>query len=233
MPSTCWTARATSCRGTAAPRSWRAIAPRRSSAGTSPCFYPPEAIERGWPEQELQMAQRERPLRGRGLARAQGRHPLLGQRRHHGAARRGRRAARLLEDHARPDRAPARTRRACARARSASALLVEGVKDYAIFMLDPDGRVASWNAGAERIKGYQARRDHRPPLLASSTRRTASTSRLAGAGAAAWLASTAASRTRAGGCARTARFLGQRGHHRRSTTGSGDADAASRRSPAT
>src|SRR5262249_17059231 len=35
-------------------------------------------------------------------------------------------------------------------------LLVEGVRDYAIFMLDPAGRVASWNAGAERIKGYRA-----------------------------------------------------------------------------
>src|SRR5215210_3701497 len=35
-------------------------------------------------------------------------------------------------------------------------LLVEGVKDYAIFMLDPEGRVASWNTGAESIKGYQA-----------------------------------------------------------------------------
>ena len=35
-------------------------------------------------------------------------------------------------------------------------LLVEGVKDYAIFMLDPEGRVASWNSGAERIKGYRA-----------------------------------------------------------------------------
>ena len=35
-------------------------------------------------------------------------------------------------------------------------LLVEGVKDYAIFMLDPEGRVASWNMGAERIKGYAA-----------------------------------------------------------------------------
>jgi PAS domain S-box-containing protein len=34
--------------------------------------------------------------------------------------------------------------------------LVEDVKDYAIFMLDPEGRIASWNAGAERIKGYQA-----------------------------------------------------------------------------
>ena len=35
-------------------------------------------------------------------------------------------------------------------------LLVESVKDYAIFILDPTGHVATWNAGAERIKGYQA-----------------------------------------------------------------------------
>jgi PAS domain S-box-containing protein len=35
-------------------------------------------------------------------------------------------------------------------------LLVEGVKDYALYMLDPDGVVSSWNAGAERIKGYTA-----------------------------------------------------------------------------
>ena len=35
-------------------------------------------------------------------------------------------------------------------------LLVQGVKDYAIFMLDPAGYVASWNEGAQRIKGYEA-----------------------------------------------------------------------------
>jgi PAS domain S-box-containing protein len=35
-------------------------------------------------------------------------------------------------------------------------LLVSGVKDYAIFMLDPDGHVATWNAGARQIKGYAA-----------------------------------------------------------------------------
>src|SRR6185295_3605167 len=35
-------------------------------------------------------------------------------------------------------------------------ILVESVKDYAIFMLDPSGHVATWNAGAERIKGYRA-----------------------------------------------------------------------------
>jgi PAS domain S-box-containing protein len=35
-------------------------------------------------------------------------------------------------------------------------LLVQSVVDYAIFMLDPKGRVTSWNPGAERIKGYSA-----------------------------------------------------------------------------
>jgi PAS domain S-box-containing protein len=35
-------------------------------------------------------------------------------------------------------------------------LLVENVKDYAIFMLDPDGHVVTWNEGARRIKGYAA-----------------------------------------------------------------------------
>jgi PAS domain S-box-containing protein len=35
-------------------------------------------------------------------------------------------------------------------------LLVESVRDYAIFMLDPNGVVLTWNAGAERFKGYRA-----------------------------------------------------------------------------
>jgi PAS domain S-box-containing protein len=35
-------------------------------------------------------------------------------------------------------------------------LLVAGVRDYAIFMLDPDGVIKTWNAGAERFKGYAA-----------------------------------------------------------------------------
>jgi PAS domain S-box-containing protein len=35
-------------------------------------------------------------------------------------------------------------------------LLVEGVHDYAIYLLDPGGRVVTWNMGAERIKGYTA-----------------------------------------------------------------------------
>ena len=36
-------------------------------------------------------------------------------------------------------------------------LMIDSVKDYAIFMLEPDGRVATWNPGAERLKGYAAR----------------------------------------------------------------------------
>ncbi|MEU1123900.1 PAS domain S-box protein [Streptomyces sp. NPDC005899] len=39
---------------------------------------------------------------------------------------------------------------------TAFTLLVQGVLDYGIFMLDPQGYIISWNAGAERIKGYSA-----------------------------------------------------------------------------
>jgi PAS domain S-box-containing protein len=35
-------------------------------------------------------------------------------------------------------------------------MIIEGVRDYAIFMLDPNGYILNWNAGAERIKGYKA-----------------------------------------------------------------------------
>ena len=47
-------------------------------------------------------------------------------------------------------------------------LLVEGVADYALYMLDPTGVVTSWNIGGQRIKGYSRRRNHRAaffPLL--------------------------------------------------------------------
>jgi PAS domain S-box-containing protein len=36
-------------------------------------------------------------------------------------------------------------------------ILVQGIRDYAIYMLDTDGRVTNWNAGAQAIKGYDAR----------------------------------------------------------------------------
>ena len=45
---------------------------------------------------------------------------------------------------------------ATAEVRDLYRLLVESVRDYAIFLLDPNGIVSSWNIGAERIKGYRA-----------------------------------------------------------------------------
>ena len=36
-------------------------------------------------------------------------------------------------------------------------LIIQSVKDYAIFMLDPTGHIATWNEGARRIKGYEAK----------------------------------------------------------------------------
>lgn len=50
----------------------------------------------------------------------------------------------------------ARTEKALREAEEQVRLMVEGVVDYAIFELDAEGRVASWNAGAQRIKGYRA-----------------------------------------------------------------------------
>ena len=35
-------------------------------------------------------------------------------------------------------------------------LLVQGTLDYAIFMLDTEGNVVTWNSGAEHLKGYKA-----------------------------------------------------------------------------
>ena len=47
-------------------------------------------------------------------------------------------------------------------------LMIASVSDYAIFMLDPAGRVATWNPGAEQIKGYRGRRDRRSAPSRSS-----------------------------------------------------------------
>jgi PAS domain S-box-containing protein len=56
----------------------------------------------------------------------------------------------VMHDSSERQRAEADLYQAEARYRS----LIDSVQDYAIFMLDPDGRVTSWNTGAERITGY-------------------------------------------------------------------------------
>jgi PAS domain S-box-containing protein len=60
-------------------------------------------------------------------------------------------------------------------------LLIESIQDYAIFMLNPDGCVASWNAGAERLHGWQSNEIigqhvsifHSPEIAAVGSRRRA------------------------------------------------------------
>jgi PAS domain S-box-containing protein len=59
-------------------------------------------------------------------------------------------------DHARLFAAEREARAAAQTAEGRFRLLVDGVADYALYMLDQDGCVANWNAGAERMKGYRA-----------------------------------------------------------------------------
>ncbi|MPZ44354.1 MAG: PAS domain S-box protein [Betaproteobacteria bacterium] len=117
-------------------------------------FYPAEPVRRGHPDHELRMAQAEgrfeeegwrvrkdgslfwadvvitalRSPTGRLLGFGKVTRDLSQRREHEESLRQGEERFRLL---------------------------VEGVSDYAIFMLDANGYVATWNSGAERIKGYK------------------------------------------------------------------------------
>ncbi|MDP9000976.1 MAG: PAS domain S-box protein [Myxococcota bacterium] len=58
------------------------------------------------------------------------------------------------EERARLDREKERLRGELEQTLERSTLLIDGVRDYALYTLDPEGFVTSWNTGAERIKGY-------------------------------------------------------------------------------
>ena len=118
-------------------------------------FYPPEEVARGLPEHELQVAAKEGAFEDEGWrVKKDGslfwanvvitamRDPdgeLVG-------------FAKVTRDLTQRRAHEEDLRRSEERFR----LLIEGVADYAIFMLDPNGRVSTWNMGAERIKGYTA-----------------------------------------------------------------------------
>ncbi len=118
-------------------------------------FYPADAIARGWPEHELEVARQEGRFEDEGwrLRKDGSRfwaNVVITALRDESGELRG--FAKVTRDITERRRAEEALRQTEERFR----LLVESVKDYAIVMLDPDGRVVSWNVGAERILGYRA-----------------------------------------------------------------------------
>jgi diguanylate cyclase (GGDEF)-like protein/PAS domain S-box-containing protein len=116
------------------------------------CFYLPEDVEAGKPQRELERALAEWRLQEEGWrVRKDGSRfwanvvitPIY----ENGALRGFSKVTHDLTDRRRVEQALKETE-------ERFRLLVEGIRDYAILMLDPDGRVTSWNQGAERIKGY-------------------------------------------------------------------------------
>jgi PAS domain S-box-containing protein len=118
-------------------------------------FYPPEMQAIGHPEHELELALRDGHYEEEGWRiRKDGSrfwaNVLITTVRDDDGRHVG--FAKVTRDHTQRRAQEAALRASEERFR----LLVETVQDYAIFMLDPDGTVASWNSGAERTNGYAA-----------------------------------------------------------------------------
>jgi PAS domain S-box-containing protein len=116
-------------------------------------FYPPEALQRDLPETELRVAASEGRFEDEGWrVRKDGSlfwaNVIITALRGRSGELRG--FAKVTRDLTQRRENEERLRQSEERFR----ILVEGVIDYAIFMLDPNGYIATWNAGAQRIKGY-------------------------------------------------------------------------------
>jgi len=116
-------------------------------------FYTREAVERGWPAHELKLAATEGRFEDDGWrVRKDGSQfwanvIITALRDESGKLVGYSKITRDLTERRLTDEALRQTE-------ERFRLLVDGVPDYAIYMLDPDGIVSSWNSGAERIKGY-------------------------------------------------------------------------------
>jgi PAS domain S-box-containing protein len=118
-------------------------------------FYPQEALDRGWPAHELKVAAAEGRFEDEGWrVRKDGTQfwanvVITALRDENGELRGFSKVTRELT-------ARREAEEFLRQSEERFRLLVETATDYAIFALDPDGHVASWNAGAERIKQYRA-----------------------------------------------------------------------------
>jgi len=118
-------------------------------------FFTPEDNERGWPQQVLALAEAQGRLQGEGWrVRKDGSRlwvsGVITALRDPDGKLRG--FATITRDMTEKRRQEDALHQSEERFRS----IVEGVRDYAIFTLDPDGNVTSWNAGARQIKGYES-----------------------------------------------------------------------------
>ncbi|RSZ33486.1 PAS domain-containing hybrid sensor histidine kinase/response regulator [Variovorax beijingensis] len=118
-------------------------------------FYPTELLEQNRPEQALETARRDGRLEEEGWRlRSDGTRfwASVVITRITGAGGEVRGFSLITRDRSENRRQDEMLRMSEERFR----LLVEGVKDYAIFMLDPGGHIVSWNLGAQKNKGYEA-----------------------------------------------------------------------------
>jgi PAS domain S-box-containing protein len=112
-----------------------------------------EAIESGWPQHELEVAGREGRFEDEGWrvrkdgSRFWANVIITALRDEHGKLLAFSKITRDLTDRRMHEEA-------LQQSEERFRLLVEGVQDYAIYMLDTEGTVSSWNTGARRIKGY-------------------------------------------------------------------------------